>query len=179
MAFNFITAGDGFWPQLNSVLKPCAYPLLYRKESVKKEIPLKTLVIIIFSFLVLTPAAQAAIQYRAHKPAHKSPRNIEVWCGALSTSERSEFPYLAAIRNVKLKKGRHARIAEIYKGRKVVFRQYVTKNNQSGGTTYVAPGELFSLKMTHGSIAQFQAVISDGQADELISNGQYQCYPQS
>ena len=110
--------------------------------------------------------------------------NPEVVCGSSTRLRPSGFPYVASIKTVMLKKkGRNvAQLASVYKGRKLVYHQYVVRSQAGGGLIYSSPNDDFRLTLPAqadgDTLANFRAVISTRGGDTMVANGQFPCRKQ-
>jgi hypothetical protein len=129
--------------------------------------------------LVFTPSAHASV----HKSHARSVRNLVLWCGSASGAEREKFPYLAAIKNYRTRRGVPVQVATVYKNKRVVLRQYVYRSEGVNQLAYESSGDSFSLSFKNhpgaSGYADFHAVINDEDGTKLIGNGLMPCYVQS
>ena len=109
-------------------------------------------------------------------------KQVEMWCGSPSSSHSSVFPYMASIRTFHSKKhhGKSFEVATIYKGGRLVSKNYVYKTSQGIGMSYVSADNDFSLNLpSHDSLdstAAFRAVLHQRDGDTLIANGEFMCH---
>jgi hypothetical protein len=148
--------------------------------------------ILAFGFVALLAGpAQAAIQNSAiqakakhitkhHTKHSRNFRNVEVWCGAESSTEQARFPYMASINTVNTKRGTY-KVARVFKKGRVVAQQFVFKNQKSNQLIYEASGDSFSLTLNDNARlnpeGDFKAVIQDPQdGSKYIANGAMSCH---